>query len=155
MKKRLAVPPYPGSEQAWGSYENWPVWLREHRVKVLSISMRSHFSIKIFEKRVAVPLYPGSEQAWGSYENWPVWLCGHRIKVLSISTRSHFSIKNCYWSLYRRTRALNSKMVVIENDQYDCATIVSNFQPILRGRTFSDEKEGGRTAVPRLWTGMG
>ena len=94
---------------------------------------------------MAVPPYPGSEQAWGSYENWPVWLCEHRVKVLSISTRSHFSIKNCYRSLYRRTRALNSKMVVIENDQYDCATIVSNFQPILRGRTFSDEK---RVAVP-------
>ena len=61
-----------------------------------------------------------------------------------------FFYKNCDRSPYRRTLALNRKMVVIENDQYDCASIVLHFQPILRGRTFSDEKGGGLTAVPRL-----
>ena len=47
MKKGVAVPPYLGSEQAWASYEKWPVGLCEHRVKFLSISTRSHISRKI------------------------------------------------------------------------------------------------------------
>ena len=47
MTKGVAVPPYLGSEQAWASYEKWPVGLCEHRVKFLSISTRSHISRKI------------------------------------------------------------------------------------------------------------